>query len=230
MKNVLNEKPNHKLDGRLLYSAKFTHDVDIENKKILDISCGFGWFELDILKRGVNEIIGIELSRDDLKTAKEGVIDKRAKFKVGSAIDLPFKNNSFDTMIAWEVIEHIPKNTENQMFAEVNRALKKDGVFYLSTPNKSFFSNVLDPAWWLIGHRHYSKKQLMKYSDDHSFEILDMQAKGKLWSLLANLNMYISKWVFRRKPIFQDYFIKKENIEYKKDDGFANIYVKFRKV
>ncbi len=230
MKNILNQKPNHNLNGRLLYGANLVQDVDIKNKNILNIGCGYGWFELNVLNRGVNKIVGMEISENDLKTVKENIQNKRVEFKIGDAISLPFENNSFDTIVSWEVIEHISKNTEDLMFAEANRVLKKDGVFYLSTPHKSFLSNIFDPAWWLIGHRHYSKKQITEYANKNSFEVLDIQIKGKIWSLLASLNMYISKWIFRRKPIFQNYFIRKENFEYEKNNGFANIFVKFRKI
>lgn len=229
MKNILNQKPNHKLNGRLLYSVNFVQDVDVKNKDILNIGCGYGWFELNVLNRGINKIVGMEISENDLKTAKENIQNERAEFKIGNATNLPFEDNSFDTIVSWEVIEHIPKNTEDEMFSEIKRVLKPDGIFYLSTPYRSFFSNVMDPAWWLIGHRHYSKEQLMKYANKNSFEMLNIQIKGKIWSLFASLNMYISKWIFRRRPIFQNYFIKKENFEYEKDDGSANIFVKFRK-
>ena len=115
------------------------------------------------------------------------------------------------------------------MFSEVARALKSGGVFYLSTPHRSFFTNILDPAWWLVGHRHYSRERLEKFAIDAGLNIELVEIKGGWWSLVYILNMYISKWVFRRKPIMDKYFLEKEIAEYMSDDGFANIFVKFRK-
>jgi ubiquinone/menaquinone biosynthesis C-methylase UbiE len=135
MKNLLNEKPNSKLIGRLKFTVKkFIKEKDVVNKKVLDIGCGYGWFELNALKRGVKEIHGIEITDEDLKTVRENIKDLRAKFKKGGALKLPFRDNYFDTVVSWEVIEHIPKNTEDRMFKEVSRVLKKNGIFYLSTP------------------------------------------------------------------------------------------------
>lgn len=225
MKNILNEKPNDKLDARLQFSTKFVKDYDIKNKKILDIGCGFGWFEVNVLKRGAGQIVGIEISYEDLKSART-IKDKRAVFKVGGVLKIPFKDNYFDTVVAWEVIEHIPKNTEDKMFKEVYRVLKNKGSFYLSTPYDSIISKYLDPAWWLIGHRHYSKEKLLRFGNKNNFKIAEIYTKGRCWNLVNILNMYISKWIFRRKQFFERKLSKKEEKEFKKE-GFMGIFVKY---
>lgn len=230
MKNILDEVPAHNLTGRLLASVKFVDDSDLKGKTALDIGCGYGWCELDFLNRGVTKIIGVEQSEKDLETIQKNINNDRLELKVSSATNLPFEPNSFDTIVSWEVIEHIPKGTEKMMFSEVTRVLRPGGTFYLSTPHRSFFSNALDPAWWLIGHRHYSLKQLAKFANDtSSLRIELVNIKGGWWSLLSILNLYISKWIFRRKPIFETFFSEKENLEYVADNGFANIFIKFRK-
>jgi ubiquinone/menaquinone biosynthesis C-methylase UbiE len=230
MKNILNQKPSLELNGRLRESVSFASDLDLQNKNVLDIGCGFGWFELNALNRGIKKITGTEISEDDLKTAKENVINEKVDFKVASALDLPFEDNSFDTVVSWEVIEHIPKNTEDKMFSEVKRVLKPNGVFYLSTPHKSFFSNIFDPAWWLIEHRHYEIDELKKFAENNGFEVLDFKIKGGFWSLFSSLNMYLSKWIFKRKPILESYFVGRENVEYGKENGFVDVFIKFRKI
>jgi 2-polyprenyl-3-methyl-5-hydroxy-6-metoxy-1,4-benzoquinol methylase len=230
MKNILDEKPSYELNGRLLESVNFVVDDDFKGKDVLDVGCGYGWFELNALSRGVNKIVGIEISESDLKTAKENIISEKVEFKIGVAIKLPFKDNSFDTIVCWEVIEHIPKNMENLMFSEFKRVLRPNGVFYLSTPNTSFYSNIFDPAWWLIGHRHYALEKLKELARQNSFEVLKIRVKGGFWSLFFTINMYISKWIFRRRAFLKEYFISKENTEYGNFDGFVNIFMKFRKI
>lgn len=228
MKNILNKKPNLALNARLKFSIHFVQDSDIKNKKVLDIGCGFGWFELYALKKNVKEISGIEISADDLKAA--GTIkDKRAIFKVAGALKLPFPNNYFDTVVAWEVIEHIPENTENKMFQEIKRVLKKNGVFYLSTPHDSFLSKYLDPAWWLIKHRHYSKQKLIGFGKKQGFITPEIYVKGGVWNLINLLNMYTAKWIFKREQFFKNALSKKEEKEFKKE-GFMGIFVKYQKV
>ncbi len=229
MKNILKEKPTLTLHGRFLEGIDFVSNSDIENKEVLNIGCGFGWCELNFLQRGVKKIIGTEISKEALKETKDFFKDKRAHFEVADGTNLPFQNESFDTVVCWEVLEHIPKNLENKMFREVNRVFKKDGVFYLSTPYDSFFAKVFDPAWWLISHRHYSFKKLEKLGKNNSLKVVDCRIKGGWWFILFSLNMYIAKWIFRRKPFFERLLIKNINQEFEKPKGFTNIFVKFKK-
>lgn len=229
MKNILNVKPSQRLNARLKFSVGLVNDKDVVDKKVLDIGCGYGWFELNVLKRGVKEITGMEISDLDLETARKNIHDKRAKFVVAGAIKLPFPDNYFDTVVSWEVIEHIPKGTEPKMFHEVYRVLKKKGAFYLSTPYSSIPSVVLDPAFWLVGHRHYSKDKLTRLGTHEKFIIKEIQVLGKWWNISNILNMYISKWIFRRKPFLQDFFSKKEQMEYQQKNGFQGIFVKYEK-
>lgn len=229
MKNVLNEKPTTDLSARLHHSLSFVDDNDIKNKTVLDIGCGFGWCELNFLDRGVKQITGIEISPADLVTAKASIRDPRVKFVVGSATNLPFPDKSFDTVVSWEVIEHIPDRKEEIMVQEVGRVLRPGGSFYLSTPHRSFWSNVLDPAWWLTGHRHYSKKQLTRYGRGSGFAVTDMKVRGGFWTELGIPNMYLAKWLFRRGLFFAGFFTKKEWQEYDRVGGTANIFAKFVK-
>lgn len=229
MKNILNEKPSKKLSGRLRKTFSFVDVKDITNKTIINVGCGYGWFELHAFKKKPKKIVGIEISENDLVTIRENIKNTNFSTKVGSAIDLPFKDRSADTIVSWEVIEHIPKNTEHKFFEEVHRVLKKNGVFYLSTPYRSFLSTTLDPAFWLIGHRHYSKKDFIKYAEANNFIIEKCDVTAGNWTVVSQLNTYISKWIFRRSPFFQDFFLRKEDAEYLKK-GTHNIFVKFRKV
>ncbi len=205
---------------------------DIKNKEILDIGCGFGWCELDFIKKGAKRIVGIELSEEDLLAARKSVKSNNVEFMVGSGIDIPLKDKSVNTVVCFEVIEHIPKNTEVKLFKEINRVLKKGGTLYLSTPYDNPVTKYLDPAWWLIGHRHYSKDKLGKYGKAAKLEVKTMQVKGGLWSVFGLLYMYVAKWVLRtRTSNLLKLFEEKEELEYQTDggNGIANIFVTYVK-
>ena len=145
MKNLLDENAATELNGRILFSTSFINEMDLKDRKVLDVGCGFGWFELFALDAGVKEISGIERSEDDLVTARRSIKNSRAIFKVGSAIELPFPDESFDAVVSWEVLEHIPYGTENKMFSEIYRVLMPGGTFYMSTPNDS-----LNRLFWIL--------------------------------------------------------------------------------
>jgi ubiquinone/menaquinone biosynthesis C-methylase UbiE len=229
MKNIINEKPGKKLTGRLKFTTEFVDSKSIRGKSVLDVGCGYGWFEKFCIESKVKHIYGTEISENDLLTAKENINSKKASFIVAGALKLPFKDNTFDTVVAWEVIEHVPENKENIMFREINRVLKNGGEFYLSTPNDAVLSKYLDPAYYFISHRHYNLSNLINFGLNNGFLLEKTKVVGKFMTSISVLNMYVSKWILRREPILNNYFSKKETQEYKKD-GYYNIFVKFRKI
>jgi len=230
MKNINNEKATLDVHGRALYSTKFVNEEDLIGKNILEIGCGFGGFELFAVTKNINSITGIEKTEKDLETAKKNISHPKIKFTIGSAIKLPFEDNSFDTVVSWDVIEHIPKKKEDKMFKEVFRVLKKGGSFYLSTAYRSFFGTITDMAWWLIEHRHYSEKILHQYGITNNFNIIKTDIRGGWGYILWMWNFNISKWIFRRKPFFLQYFYKVQDREFFTDKkGLTSILIQYKK-
>lgn len=230
MKNILDQKPSDDFLNRLDFSASFIEDQDIKDKRILDIGCGFGWFELNASQRGAKDIVAIEISEKDLITAKQSIARDNIRFQVGSAIDLPFENNSFDTVVSWEIIEHIPRGKENKMFSEIRRILKDNGRLYLSTPYKHIISNAFDPAWWLMGHRHYSYEELVCFAENNGLAPERSFVKGGWWGILGVWDLYIAKWIFRRKIFLERFVNNKIGHELKRNKGFTSIFLKFRAI
>ena len=229
MKNIINTKPDRDLSGKNLYSTQFIEDVDVENKKILDIGCGYGWFELYALDKKCKKITGIEITPQDLSTAINSINDPRVEFVVADALSLPFEDGVFDTIVSWEVLEHLPKNSEQKYFSEVKRVLKKDGVFYFSTPKDFIIAKLSDPAWWLMGHRHYNVNNLSNIIEKGGLSIEKSEIRGGIWEIIGALNLYIAKWIFRRDVFFKKNFQDLQNKEFKKP-GFTNIFMKLRKL
>jgi len=228
MKNITEQKPTDVLYGRTRFAASFVDRKDIKGKKCLDIGCGYGWMELYLIGKEASLVTGTELDEKDLRTIKKYIHDTKIKSCVGNAISLPFSDKSFDTVISWEVIEHIPRDTEKTMFLEVWRVLKPGGVFYLSTPYFSW-STFFDPAWYLIGHRHYTKGKLLLLALKTGFHIGKVEIRGGFWEIVGLLNLYISKWIFRRGPLFEKALKEKLDNEWERKNGCANIFIQMRK-
>src|SRR5438045_3033813 len=135
MKNIIQERPDVEPHGRLLWTQQFVANEHLRDRRVLEIGCGFGWFILHALSSGASHVTGIEHREVDLETARRHIHSERVSLRVGSAIDIPSDDARFDTVAAWEVLEHIPKNSEPKMFAEAARVLRPGGAFYLSTPS-----------------------------------------------------------------------------------------------
>jgi len=227
----LGQKPSFTdLNGRTKYTTNFIDVDDIKNKNLLDVGCGFGWFTYFCINSHVKSYLGIDVIKENLEISINDFKDvKDVSFKNESILDIKY-DQKFDTVTMWEVIEHLPLNSEINMFSNVYKALSKGGSFYLSTPYHSFLSYTLDPAYWLIGHRHYNALQLIKVAIESGFVVEKVEVKGKIFEILATLNLYIAKWVFRRPPFFENWFNEKRNNEFNDKNGYANIYFKFKKL
>lgn len=107
---------------------------------ILDLGCGDG-LNIKILKQmGINNIVGIDISRYLLKLAKKNNPD--VKFFLGSADKLPFKNGKFDIVLADSVFHHLidyPKSID-----EIRRVLKKGGRLGFIDPHSGIIRKLLD--------------------------------------------------------------------------------------
>src|SRR5260370_41147508 len=101
--NILNEPPPADLHGRLKFTVeKFVDAADIAGKTVLDIGCGYGWFELWAAKQAVKKITGLSMTPADLKTASANIRRPRVSCQEGGATALPIQAACSRPMVAWE--------------------------------------------------------------------------------------------------------------------------------
>jgi ubiquinone/menaquinone biosynthesis C-methylase UbiE len=101
---------------------------------ILDIGTGPGRLPIQIAKQVKNaKVFGIDLSADMIKIAKRNAdkegVGNRIEFRVGSAYDTGFENNSIDLIVSTGMIHHLKKPLI--AFNEMYRILKRGGVAWL---------------------------------------------------------------------------------------------------
>lgn len=113
----------------------------IKKGKVLDIGCGVGDY-LHTMETEGWETIGIEPSEEAKAIAK-----KRMKAQIYSPEEIDeLKNESFDLITMWHVLEHIDDlKTE---IAHLERLLKRGGRVVLALPNyKSYDANYYKEYW-----------------------------------------------------------------------------------
>ncbi|HDY87237.1 MAG TPA: class I SAM-dependent methyltransferase [bacterium] len=150
------------------------------------------------------------------------------KFEYGDIINgTDYPSESFDKILFLEVIEHLPKNTEKQALKEIHRLLKKGGTMVLSTPNDTLLTAIFDPAYWLIGHRHYKINDIKKMLRDSGFTIESDYIGGGVAELLWIPFFYILLKLKLDKPITPiiNRFIDREY----RTKGFYTIIIKCTK-
>jgi ubiquinone/menaquinone biosynthesis C-methylase UbiE len=121
--------------------ARLLAGLDLRGKSVLDIGCGAGGIEIELIKtHGAGYVTGIDVEDSVLATARRyaneaGIFEKCGFVKVAPG-PLPFPPQTFDVVFSKDSIVHIPD--KHTLMREVFRILKPGGWFVASD--------------WLIGH------------------------------------------------------------------------------
>lgn len=134
-----------------------------EDAKILDAGCGGGanialWLE----KCPNGHVTGFDYSEvsveESQKRNRAAIKQNRCKIVHGNVANMPFADNVFDCVSAFETIYFWPDL--ETCFAEVYRILKCGGIFMIC--NESDGTNAGDEKWTekISGMRIYNKEQI----------------------------------------------------------------------
>jgi len=131
------------------------------NKSILEIGCGAG-YGVDYLSRFASSIIAIDTRKDAITFCQTKYRKSNLDFLLANGTKLPFKDNSFDIVISFQVIEHIDPNQVLDYLSEIKRVLKEEGVFGVSTPNPKLRLLPLQKPWNPEHKKEYKDKELQR--------------------------------------------------------------------
>jgi len=143
---------------------------------ILDIGCGMG-HSLDYLNKFSNNLIGIDTDLTSLTYAKKTT---QAKYLLSKAEKMPFKDNTFDKIIIFNVLEHIKYDQE--AIREMKRVTKDKAEILIWVPS-------------LEGIRTNSKLKNLMHEEGSGYEkhFRDGYYMKDLKKLLLNNNIEILK-------------------------------------
>ena len=105
---------------------------------ILDLGCGGGGHALYLIQEGFR-VIGCDINLEELEesTVNEVVC--------ANAMELPFRDESFDSVLCTEVLEHLP--APEQCIKEVHRILRVRGIACFTTPCLNIPIKALVPVY-----------------------------------------------------------------------------------
>jgi len=108
--------------------------------KILDLGCGAGRTTINLFKAGFKNIIGLDISSPLIDYANDYINKNNLdiEFIKGDATDLPYADNSFDTVIfSYNGMQCIPgKKNRDNVLKEVYRVLKPNGLYIFTAHNR----------------------------------------------------------------------------------------------
>lgn len=130
----------------------------VRGKTVLDVGCGRGYGSMLLYQNRAQEVIGIDNNPEVVVEAKKMSQGKgNVDFMCFERLPWQFNNNSFDVVIAMEVIEHV--DDDKAFLAEILRILRPQGFLAISTPNKLIASGGSSKPAFEFHKREYVYKE-----------------------------------------------------------------------
>ena len=121
-------------EERYSYPVKDLEDI-YSGKVILDCGCGWGAGAVKIAKAHTpKQIIAIDVNDEALELAKKSYTHELVDYRKELIFDTKLDDESVDTIITVEVVEHVDSEELDLSFKEFYRVLKDGGKLYVSTP------------------------------------------------------------------------------------------------
>jgi ubiquinone/menaquinone biosynthesis C-methylase UbiE len=116
------------------------------DETVLDCGCGYG-FTLRVLGELTRaRLVGLDLGADRLVETRRA-LGSRVDLVRGSALQLPFADNSIDKAVSSEVLEHLPDDAA--AVRELFRVLKPGGTLVVTVPSARYPFGW-DPINWVL--------------------------------------------------------------------------------
>lgn len=168
------------------------------NDRLLDVGCGVGYY----LERLMHSTKSVNLYGLDCDLESIRYLKSRATgyFLKGDGCAIPYKDDSFDTVLSTSVMEHI--EDDKRLIEEMTRVCKNKGQLIISVPSKEglrSFSKLRN-----LGHNDPANPEFhlrIGYSRDELVSLLekfDIRVEQVRYSLVltAELAMDIAKWFY----------------------------------
>ena len=181
---------------RYAYATQF-----VQNKRVLDLACGEGYGSY-LLAKTAKSVMGIDIDNNTIKHARNKYIKQNLEFRVGSITEVPIGGESiFDVAVCFEALEHIEDH--QKLLSEVKRLLTPEGVFIVSTPNKTVYTD--EPQFNNPFHVHELyfdefRELFEKYFKNVKFLGQRIYCNSNIWPVFAGEDTKVVEYVVDKNP------------------------------
>ncbi len=146
--------------------------------KALEVGCAAG-FSMQVLSERGFEVFGIEPSAAIRALAQQRF--GKDRIHAGTLDDAPFAAGSFDLIVMWDVLEHLPDPL--CALRKARELLTPSGRLVLETQNvEAFAARMLGKRWTHFKHDehlvHFSPATLRKALELSGFELVSLSSRG----------------------------------------------------
>ena len=161
----------------------------VQRQRVLDYGCGSGYGSA-LIADDCEQMIAIDIAPDAIAYAKEHYQKPNLLYetvKPAGEAPLPFPDAFFDTVLSFQVIEHIAD--VQPYLSESRRVLKPGGVFVCCTPDRANRLLPFQKPWNMWHTKEYSKEDLARTLRKHFFNI-DIQ---RMWGKQGVLEIELAR-------------------------------------
>jgi len=109
-------------------------------RRVLDLASGEG-FGAAILAQSAASVVGVDIDERTVEHSQLNYARPNLEFFLANANDLSrFEDNSFDAVVAFEMIEHV--EDQERVLAELGRILAPEGLLVMSTPDRRAYTDA----------------------------------------------------------------------------------------
>jgi ubiquinone/menaquinone biosynthesis C-methylase UbiE len=186
--------------GKELDLEKFKFMLKHAGKSVLDVGCGLGAYTRAFKKHG-KFVVGVDNDKELILQArrKNGAI-----YKVASIYNLPFKSNSFDTVVCSDILEHLEDDLKG--LKEAARVCRKNVIVTVPSSHVPKIFQLIGVTWCSREDpthvRYYDEEMLKKL-----FKNAGLKYKIYRWYPSRNVLIRIIKFVLKSLGIFPDYLV-----------------------
>lgn len=172
-------------------------------KKFLDLGCGLGRHSIYFAKKGY-EVNSVDLSDYAVSNLRNWAAKENLNIKaeICDMLKLPFEDNSFDCIVAYNVIYHTDTEGFLKVLKEIKRVLKSGGELFITLISKNTYSYQNADEY-----KRVDRNTILRNEDKTEMNVPHFYVD------LEDIKEYFSEFDFVKKPIEQaEYSI--ENTRY----------------
>ncbi len=147
-------------------------DLLPENGEILDLGCGTGEpFDRYMVDEGFS-VKGVDLVEKHIYAAREHVPE--AEFVQGDFFDVNPEKESFDAVVSFYAIFHLPRERHQELFEHMHELLNDDGAILVTVGGEEM-DNYTEEDWsdsemvW----SSYSQEKSLEIIEDSGFNVIE---------------------------------------------------------
>src|SRR5881296_2814059 len=173
----------------------------VRNKRVLDLASGEGYGS-NLLAKTAKQVVGIDIDDQAVRHAANKYIKSNLEYKAGSILEIPIKSDGvFDVIVCFEALEHVEDH--DKLLSEARRLLTPSGLFFVSTPNKTLYTD--EPHFNNPFHVHELyfaefKTLLEKYFRQVKFLGQRIHCTSNMWPIFPEKQTHPSEFVIERTP------------------------------